>query len=330
MRSSGNPLFLVHLLDAGPQPGDRVPASVQELVERQLERLPTDQRRVAQAAAVLGQSFPADAFSSLRGSDIDLFGSLLDARLVSRDGDQLRFSHALVRDGIYQSIDAPARRALHGRAAEWYRERDPSLYAEHLEWAGDPGAVFAWLAAARQRLDSHRYETARDLGERAWRLSEASGRRAEAGLFLAVLQREMGEVGAARRVLESLIAECDEEQALCDARIELAATLLVQDRYPEALDQLSSAAESARELGDDVRLAWLNYHRGNAMFPLGRVDDCMDAHSRALGYARAAGAPELEAEGPEWARRRLLPARAHGKPRTTTSTVACACARPTT
>lgn len=294
-RAGGNPLFLEHLLDAAPTSADGVPESVQELVGRQLERLPPDVRRMAQAAAVLGQRFPVDALGALLGAGIDPFRALSDARLVSRDGDQLRFSHALVRDGIYQSIAVPARRALHGRVAAWYRERDPLLHAEHLERAGDPDAVSAWLAAARQRLDSHRYEAACDLGEHAWRLSEASGKRVDAGLFLAMLQREAGEVGAARRVLESLIGGCDEEPALCDARIELAAALLVQDRYAEALDNLEAATPAAAALGDRGRLARLQYHRGNAMFPLGRVDECMAAHNRALEYARAAGDPEMEA-----------------------------------
>jgi hypothetical protein len=59
-------------------------------------------------------------------------------------------------------------------------------------------------------------------------VSEGSAHRAEAGLFLALLQREMGEIAAACRVLESVIAGCGDEQVFCDAHIELAGALLVQ------------------------------------------------------------------------------------------------------
>ncbi len=125
------------------------------------------------------------------------------------------------------------------------------------------------LAAARQRLDSHGYEGARDLGERAWRLSEASGERVEAGLFLAVLQREMGDVASACRVLESVIAGGADEQARRDARIEQAAALLVQDRCEQALQSLDAAAETAMALGEAGRLARLHYQRGSGDPPGG-------------------------------------------------------------
>ncbi|MCG6861588.1 MAG: AAA family ATPase [Chromatiaceae bacterium] len=294
-RSGGNPLFLVHLLDAGPDVADSVPSSVQALVEGQLDGLPPDRRRAAQAASVLGQSFSSGDLGALLGPGLDPSQILSETRLVRRNGDRLSFSHVLVRDGIYQSIADPARRAWHRRAADWYRERDPLLYAEHLERAGEPGAVSAWLAAARKCRDSHGYGEALDLGERAWQLSIASEERAEAGLFFGELQREMGGITTACRVLESVISECADEQICCDARIELAAALLVQDDYGQASDALDAAAATAEALGDHERLARLHYHRGNALFPLGRLDDCMAAHSQALEHARAAGDPELEA-----------------------------------
>jgi hypothetical protein len=93
-------------------------------------------------------------------------------------------------------------------------------------------------------------------------VSEGSAHRAEAGLFLALLQREMGEIAAACRVLGSVIAGCGDEQVFCDAHIELAGALLVQDRYAEALAHLDAAANPAEALGDDARLARPHYHRG--------------------------------------------------------------------
>lgn len=73
----------------------------------------------------------------------------------------------------------------------------------------------------------------------------------------------------------------------------------MQDAYGDALGQLEAAEPPAVELSGeqdgDGRLARLHCQRGNACFSLGRIDDCMAAHGTALGHARAACDPELEA-----------------------------------
>ncbi len=290
-RAGGNPLFLEHLLREEPGLDDAVPASVQGLVERRLDRLGAEERRAVQAAAVLGQRFSAEALTALLGRRRDPCLALFEAQLLRREGDLFRSTHALVRVGVRQSIAEPALRALHRKAARWYAIRDPLRHPEHLEQAADPVAAVAWLDAARGCLNGHRYDEALSCAERAWRIGSA----AETGLFLASLQRELGDIRGSPRVLETVIDGCEDVSFLCDARVELAAALLVQDDYAEALVNLDAAGLVAASLGDDVRLARLHYHRGNAFFPLGRLDECMAAHGTALDHARQAGDPELEA-----------------------------------
>lgn len=245
-RACGNPLFLEHLLRAGPAVGDAVPASVPGLIERRLARLAARERQVVQAAPVLGQRVSVEALAALVGDPWDGApgAALWAAGLVTWEGGSVwRFSHALVRDGIEQTLTAPARRALHRRAADWYAGRDAVRQARHLAQAGDPQAASALLIAARQALRGHRYQEALGLAVRAWRLASGvdPATRAEAGLFLGVLHRELGEIPAARRMLKAVIAEGGAPAVLCDARLELAAALLIQDAYQAALAEGEAA-----------------------------------------------------------------------------------------
>src|SRR5271169_5934378 len=86
-------------------------------------------------------------------------GRLVPERLVSRllvrpqqaSRDVFLFTHALIRDAIYDTLLRSRRRELHRRAAEWHADRDPVLCAEHLDRAEDPEAARGYLAAAHSQ-----------------------------------------------------------------------------------------------------------------------------------------------------------------------------------
>jgi tetratricopeptide (TPR) repeat protein len=72
----------------------------------------------------------------------------------------------------------------------------------------------------------------------------------------------------------------------------LAACLRVRDRYIEAwqvLDEAQAIAASAEER------ALVHFHRGNVSLPLGRAEQCLAEHERALQCAQEAASPVLEA-----------------------------------
>jgi tetratricopeptide (TPR) repeat protein len=96
-------------------------------------------------------------------------------------------------------------------------------------------------------------------------------------------------------VLRQAIDAATDDASRCDARIELASALLVQDRYREALEHLDQARPLAHSLGDAARLARLMLQQGNAHFALGHVADCMRAHQAALDAAGDAADPRLRA-----------------------------------
>ena len=142
-----------------------MPGSVQSLVQARLDRLDPADKQALQAASVLGQRFGADVLGFILDRPDYTPERLIVHRLVRWQGGAVLFAHALVRDAVYDTLLKSRRRALHRRAAEWFAERDPILYAEHLDRADDPEAPRAYLRAARSQAAEYRHERALALVE---------------------------------------------------------------------------------------------------------------------------------------------------------------------
>ncbi|MFN2470724.1 MAG: AAA family ATPase [Gaiellaceae bacterium] len=136
-QTEGNPLFVVEVVrllvaegtldDVGEGRIRRValPAGVREVIDRRLRRLSEDSRRVLTLASVFGREFTLDMLAAV--SDVpteallDRLDDALGASLVTEAPGtfgRLRFSHALVREALYDELSQLRRIRLHRRAGE--------------------------------------------------------------------------------------------------------------------------------------------------------------------------------------------------------------------
>jgi len=139
-------------------------AEVSHLVSSLSDGLDDGARGLLAAASVLGTEFGAGLAAAVCGDGVDVTASLsaaeakgLVTRLPNRPGTW-RFTHALVRDGIYASLRDDRRIALHGRAAAALEplareapERGGEVAAHLLQAAPDRAALRQaadWAAAA--------------------------------------------------------------------------------------------------------------------------------------------------------------------------------------
>ena len=295
-RAEGNPLFLEQLLlNAGGSTRAVLPGSIQALVLARMDQLPAAVRQMFQAAAVLGQRFTLEALRYLVADESCDCGELVVRQLLRPAGADWQFSHALIRDGAYESLLKSRRRELHARAAQWFAARDPGLCAEHYELAGDARAAGAYLAASSAEALRYRYERAVALAERGLALAREPGERHALGLMRARMLLDGGRA-------QEAIAAASETRDHAATPAERAATLILQaaamrilDRADAALAALAEAEPLARDAGSDLDLARLHHLRGGFYFVLGRSADCLREHEAALAHARAAGSVEAEA-----------------------------------
>ncbi len=170
-RAGGNPLFVEELAAAVRESGEgAVPATARDVIAARVDRLSPLAKQVLQFAAVAGAMARARILEELVGvgelseplDELAAEGLLIradDAAPSAGEGD-LAFARGLVREVVYDSLAAGARRDAHVRvgkllASRFFagREEPPAVIAEHLERGGELAAAAAfWLRAGRLSL----------------------------------------------------------------------------------------------------------------------------------------------------------------------------------
>ncbi|MEO8487465.1 MAG: adenylate/guanylate cyclase domain-containing protein [Betaproteobacteria bacterium] len=292
-RAQGNPLFLTQLLQSGADDG-AIPGTIRNVLLARLDRLPAAERAALQAASVAGQRFAPALVAHLGGVPV----ALDEARsrgLVHPDGDELVFSHALIRDAAYASLLHSARRELHARAAEWYAPRDTVLRAEHLERAEDPRAAQALLEASTTMAGRLRPDLALSLAQRGAAIADGTVAHAlwrQAG----ELARDLGHAGAAVDAFTHAVALAADERDRCIAQVDLASAYRLSSAMKEGFATLDEAAPVAERLGLTRERARIAYLRGSLHFARGERERCEDQHRQALAFAHEAGDDACEAQ----------------------------------
>jgi DNA-binding SARP family transcriptional activator len=194
--TGGSPLFLEEALgaladaaDDGVTP-DRaladlgVPEGIKEVVLRRVDRLDGPAREVLTVGAVAGDEFPPElvraAHGTARADEVD---AALDRAVAARlllitDGVALGFSHALVREALYEGLGEFQRARLHLRVAEALEERraEPAELARHFfaarHLAGPEPAIRYAREAAERAVESLAWDDAARALQRALEADE--------------------------------------------------------------------------------------------------------------------------------------------------------------
>jgi tetratricopeptide (TPR) repeat protein len=260
-----------------------------------MDRLDPLDKRALQVASVFGQQFPPAALRHLLDDPDYGCEGLLRHQLIRPEGEDFLFAHALVRDGVYDSILTAPRTRLHLKAAEWFEDSDPVLRAEHLRMAEDPGAAMAYLAAARSELTKYRYEQALALLAKGKPLAAEPADRVELALTLGEAEHDVGALDEAHMAFAEALDAAEDDNARCRAWLGLAGVKRITEDLDGALADLDAAEAAARRLGLTAEQARAHYLRGNILFPRGDTEGCLREHTLALELARQAGSAELEA-----------------------------------
>ena len=153
-QSGGNPLFAEEMVNRlrekdGAEQGT-LPDSVHAVLAARLDALEEEQRRLLQAASVVGQSFSEHTVDELLGgvgvdsalAELVARDMLIPATVSRLEGErEFAFKHALVRDVAYETLP---------RAVRARRHHEVALIVEHRAGA-NPEAVAALLAEHHNR-----------------------------------------------------------------------------------------------------------------------------------------------------------------------------------
>ena len=324
--TAGNPFFLwsiVHSLSEGAgESGDAatlpLPEALRDSVRARLTRVPQEERRLLEVAAVLGRRFDFETLLALTGAAEEDFlrtlDSLLARRLLREEGEAglYDFSHDKVREVVYRDIGVARRVLLHRSVAELLEqdaaanapERDSHL-AEHYErgkvW---PKAVhYLGLAAARSQALFAMRESLQSF-DRAVALFEAHPEAVTEAHQLALYERRGaaraqagqtdGAVADFQRVIGRARALGQHERA-CDVLIQLGMAYRRADSYEQAVACLDEALTASRATGDERHVADTLYHLGTVAWSNGRNDLAIGYHQEAVDICERLGLGDLVA-----------------------------------
>ncbi|MFC1852501.1 tetratricopeptide repeat protein [candidate division CSSED10-310 bacterium] len=153
-----------------------IPTSLQELIERRLEKLSATARATVEVATILGREIPTILLGAMTDLDdeelLDVTEKLLQHQIFEKSSvGALRFCHAQIRDISLSQVDPEQRQELHRRAAESIErifarqlEQYQAELGMHWEQARDvERARTCYLTAARRVKDRYDYKEAERL-----------------------------------------------------------------------------------------------------------------------------------------------------------------------
>ncbi|HEY3248990.1 MAG TPA: AAA family ATPase [bacterium] len=293
-RAEGNPLFaeeLVRMLLEGSAPGATIPDTVQAVLSARIDRLGSNERKVLQAAAVVGRVFWPSSVAPIAGLSDPETAEALDT-LIAKELVLARprstvagereyfFRHILTRDVAYSLLPKGPRQRAHLEVANWLtarfagrQEEIVEIVAEHFRMGGDDAqaAIYLRRAAGKARrlyanADALRlFDEALSAADRA---GSPPGDRARILLERGEVHQLRGEYGAGLDdFTRGLAAAQQAAEAALEGNLENRIGLVHhrEARFDEAAIHFSNAVALAREAGDDLIL-------GQSLVDLANID----------------------------------------------------------
>jgi class 3 adenylate cyclase/tetratricopeptide (TPR) repeat protein len=298
-RTEGNPFFLEEsvrtLVETGGLVGDpgayrlanplgslQVPSTVQAVLAARIDRLPSEEKRLLQTAAVVGTEVALPLLQAIAElPEAGLYNSLAhlqaaeflyETRLFPER--EYTFKHALTHEVAYGSLLQERRRVLHAHIVGALEALAGDRVAEQVE-----------------RMASHALR-----GE-AWDKALIYGWQAgEKSLARSAHREAVGYFEQALSALSHLPEQYDTRQRAVDLRLALGRALQPWSDWGRILAYLYEAEALATAIEDSHRLGQVAIHLSRHFYFRGAYDQSRAAGQRALALATAAGDVVLEAQ----------------------------------
>jgi class 3 adenylate cyclase/tetratricopeptide (TPR) repeat protein len=296
-RTQGNPFFLEEtvrtLVETRALVGQRgayrfqrpltaihVPVTVQAVLAARIDRLPPEEKRLLQCAAVVGNHVPfpilraiADVSEeALRRSITHLQAAefLYEANLFP-DVEYV-FKHALTHQVAYESVLLQRRRELHAKIVDVIH----ALYPDH-------------LAEQVERLAHHARHG--EVWERALHYARRAGAKA---LARSASFEAVGYFEHALEALSHMPKRDDTKEQAIDLRFALRHALFPLGEQTQLFDRLSEAKALAETLGDQRRLGRAAGYMTSCYWAMGQHEHAVESGKRALAIAAVVGDVALQ------------------------------------
>jgi class 3 adenylate cyclase/tetratricopeptide (TPR) repeat protein len=291
-RTEGNPFFLEEsvrtLFEAKALAGERgayrlatepqtlqIPVTVQAILAARIDRLAPEDKRLLQAAAVIGKDVPFALLQSIAQlSEEDLRRGL--AHLQSAEflyetrlfpDLEYTFKHALTHDVAYGSLLHDRRRALHAKIVETIERLYPNRLPEHID------------SLAHHALQGEVWDKAVSYLRQAGAKAAARSALREAMTYFEQALRALSYLPESRETLEQAV----------DLRVDFRQVLFPLGEHGRGFQYLHQAEALAEKLGDQSRRGRIAASMNHYFWQAGAADRAVIAGERAVEIAETVG-----------------------------------------
>jgi tetratricopeptide (TPR) repeat protein len=292
-QTEGNPFFLEEnvrtLVETGALVGERgayrlvqdfhtlqMPPTVQAVLAARIDRLPPEEKRLLQTAAVLGKDVPFALLQALAEFPQDTLRSglthLQAAEFIYETSLfpelEYTFKHALTHEVAYGGLLHERRRVLHARIVEAIEQRSADRLAEQVE------------QLAHHALRGEVWEKVLLYCRQAGTKATARSANREAVVYF---EQALG-------ALSHLPDSCEMREQAIDLRFDLRIALVpFGERGQLLFEYLREAERLAEALGDQRRLARALIYMTRALWEMGDQERALDTGQRVLSLANHLG-----------------------------------------
>src|SRR5262245_5112106 len=257
-----------------------VPATVQAMLAARIDRLPPEEKRLLQTAAVIGTEVPFALLQAIadlpaaalhRGlAHLQAAEFLYETRLFPEP--EYTFKHALTHEVAYGSLLLERRRGLHARIVEALERLASDRLPEQVEHLAHH--------ALRGEVWDKALAYCRQAGAKAAMRSAYR----EAVAYFEQALTAIGHLPEHRETLEQAI----------DLRLDIRSALLRLGEFGAIFEHLRAAEALATALDDQRRLSWISAYMTTAVIGTSDKDRAVEFGQRALTIATASGDFALE------------------------------------
>ena len=289
-----------------------IPDRVYDVVARRVERLTEAQRELLQIAAVAGERFTSEALANISDEKrVKVLQALSKLerihQLIRSEGEVYLFSHAKIREILYDEISPELRQEYHlaygnylkdratgereepvaDLAYHFYRGGAPDRALPYLVRAGDRAArVFAY----REARDCYRWalEVLPDAGE----VRDRNDLERTLLYRLGLVYNRLGEVQGALDHLqraEALAEQGGDLRAMAEIQRWIGTIQVRVGSYDQATERYRQSMENFRRAGDQKALCEVLVQAANIPFEQGDWKRVQAHYARALRIARKVG-----------------------------------------
>jgi tetratricopeptide (TPR) repeat protein len=298
-RTEGNPFFLEEsvrtLVETGVLAGEsgayrlakplasiQVPATVQSVLAARIDRLPSEEKRLLQTAAVIGTEVPLSLLQAI----VEMSEEELRRGLAHLQAAEFlyetslfpelayTFKHALTHEVAYGSLLQERRRRLHARIVEGLEVLYPDRLDEQVE-----------------RLAHHAFRG--EIWDKAVTYCQQAGSRA---WDRAALRGAVASFEQALQALAHLHEDDDTRGLAIELRLALDRPLNHLGEYGQRRALLGEAEALARALDDQARLVQVLARMAQVLRQTGEPNGAMAAGQQARALAAALGDSALQAQ----------------------------------